>query len=101
MRRSASAKGQSLKTFLNGVWRDHPIFSMILGICSALAVSNKVENAIAMGAGVTFDLMLRMTDGAELDVSGMNRSEVLSALRSAAVMMNTPNGVNIAPKIER
>ena len=42
---------------MNGVWRDHPIFSMILGICSALAVSNKVENAIAMGAGVTFVLV--------------------------------------------
>jgi Na+-transporting NADH:ubiquinone oxidoreductase subunit D len=50
-------KGQSLKTFLNGIWRDHPIFSMVLGICSALAVSNKVENAIAMGSGVTFVLL--------------------------------------------
>ena len=49
--------GQSLKTFVNGIWRDHPIFSMILGICSALAVSNKVENALAMGAGVTFVLL--------------------------------------------
>lgn len=50
-------KTESFKTFMNGVWRDHPIFSMILGICSALAVSNKVENAIAMGAGVTFVLL--------------------------------------------
>jgi Na+-transporting NADH:ubiquinone oxidoreductase subunit D len=50
-------KTESYKTFLNGLWRDHPIFSMILGICSALAVSNKVENAIAMGAGVTFVLL--------------------------------------------
>lgn len=44
-------------TFLDGIWRDHPIFSMLLGICSALAVSNRVENAIAMGAGVTFVLL--------------------------------------------
>jgi Na(+)-translocating NADH:ubiquinone oxidoreductase D subunit len=50
-------KTESFQTFVNGVWRDHPIFSMILGICSALAVSNKVENAIAMGAGVTFVLL--------------------------------------------
>lgn len=50
-------KGQSIKTILNGLWRDHPIFSMVLGICSALAVSNKVENALAMGAGVTFVLI--------------------------------------------
>ena len=48
---------KTYETFMNGVWRDHPIFSMILGICSALAVSNRVENAIAMGAGVTFVLV--------------------------------------------
>ena len=50
-------KGKSLKTIINGIWRDHPIFSMVLGICSALAVSNRVENALAMGAGVTFVLI--------------------------------------------
>ena len=50
-------KTESFQTFMNGVWRDHPIFSMILGICSALAVSNSVNNAIAMGAGVTFVLV--------------------------------------------
>jgi Na+-transporting NADH:ubiquinone oxidoreductase subunit D len=48
---------QSLKVVLNGLWKDHPIFSMVLGICSALAISNKVENALAMGAGVTFTLI--------------------------------------------
>ncbi len=51
------AKKSSIKTIMNGIWRDHPIFSMLLGICSALAVSNRVENAIAMGAGVTFVLL--------------------------------------------
>jgi Na+-transporting NADH:ubiquinone oxidoreductase subunit D len=50
-------KTESYKTFMNGLWRDHPIFSLILGICSALAVSNRVENALAMGAGVTFVLL--------------------------------------------
>ena len=47
----------STKVMLNGLWKDHPIFSMVLGICSSLAVSNKVENALAMGAGVTFALI--------------------------------------------
>ncbi len=47
----------SMKVILNGLWKDQPIFSMVLGICSSLAVSNKVENAIAMGAGVTFALI--------------------------------------------
>lgn len=43
--------------FKNGLIKNNPIFSMVLGICSALAVSNKVENAIAMGLGVTFVLI--------------------------------------------
>ncbi len=46
------------RTFLNGIWNDNPIFSMVLGICSALAVTNRVQNALAMGAGVTFVLVL-------------------------------------------
>ena len=50
-------KSKTWTTIKDGVWRDHPIFSMLLGICSALAVSNRVENAIAMSAGVTFVLV--------------------------------------------
>lgn len=50
-------ESKSLTTIKDGIWRDHPIFSMLLGICSALAVSNRVENALAMGAGVTFVLL--------------------------------------------
>jgi len=37
------------KVVKNGVWSDHPICSMTLGICSALAITNKVENAIIKG----------------------------------------------------
>ena len=49
------AKGY--KTVKDGIWGDQPIFSMVLGVCSALAITNKVSNAIAMGAGVTFVLI--------------------------------------------
>lgn len=45
------------KTIMNGLWGNHPTFAMVLGICSALAITNKVSNAIAMGAGVTFCLV--------------------------------------------
>ena len=41
----------------NGIAHNNPIVVAVLGICSALAVSNKVENAIAMGLGVTFVVM--------------------------------------------
>jgi Na+-transporting NADH:ubiquinone oxidoreductase subunit D len=43
--------------FKNGLSQENPIAIAVLGICSALAVSNKVENAIAMGLGVTFVIM--------------------------------------------
>ncbi len=41
----------------DGLSRNNPIVVAVLGICSALAVTNKVENAIAMGLGVTFVIM--------------------------------------------
>jgi Na+-transporting NADH:ubiquinone oxidoreductase subunit D len=52
LRRVLGAEGY--KIVKKGIWGEHPIFAACLGICSALAVSNKVENAVAMGAGVTF-----------------------------------------------
>ena len=54
---STATKSEAFRTFMNGLWRDHPVFSMVLGICSALAISNRVDNALAMGAGVTFVLL--------------------------------------------
>jgi len=41
----------------DGLHKNNPIVVAVLGICSALAVTNKVENAIAMGLGVTFVVM--------------------------------------------
>ncbi len=41
----------------NGISIENPIAIAVLGICSALAVTNKVDNAIAMGLGVTFVVM--------------------------------------------
>lgn len=38
-----------------GMWRSNPILTAApLGVCSALAVSNRVANGIAMGLAVTF-----------------------------------------------
>lgn len=41
----------------DGLVKNNPVIIAVLGICSALAVTNKVENAIAMGIGVTFVIM--------------------------------------------
>jgi Na+-transporting NADH:ubiquinone oxidoreductase subunit D len=38
---------------LNGLWRDNPIFRQILGICSALAVTNVVLNTMVMCTSLT------------------------------------------------
>jgi len=48
---------KSFNIIRDGISRNNPIVIAVLGICSALAVTNKVENAIAMGLGVTFVIM--------------------------------------------
>jgi len=47
-------KGENWKIFVKGLWEDNPIFRMILGICSTLAVTNQVINTVAMGSAVVF-----------------------------------------------
>lgn len=49
---------KAFKVLIAGVWRDNPIFCMVLGICSALAITNKLANCIAMGLGVTFVMVV-------------------------------------------
>lgn len=45
------------RTFSKGFFKENAICCQLLGLCSALAVSNKVENALAMGLGVVFVLV--------------------------------------------
>ena len=52
----------------DGLTQNNPIAIAVLGICSALAVTNRVENAIAMGLGVTFVVV-----GSSLTVSLIRR----------------------------
>jgi Na+-transporting NADH:ubiquinone oxidoreductase subunit D len=46
--------GKGLATFKSGVWANNPISVQVLGICSALAVTSKMENAIVMGLALIF-----------------------------------------------
>lgn len=41
-----------LKTLKENLWANNPIFMQILGICSALAVTNLMRNTAIMGLGV-------------------------------------------------
>lgn len=52
--RRSFRQSKAFKVFLSGIWLDHPTFCMVLGICSMLAISNRMDNALIMGLGVAF-----------------------------------------------
>lgn len=45
-----------LNDFMNGIWKNNPIFKQVLGTCPTLAVTVSVMNGIAMGLATTFVL---------------------------------------------
>jgi electron transport complex protein RnfE len=47
--------------FLNGLWKENPVFVQVLGMCPVLAVTNSVQNAIAMGVSTMFVLVMSST----------------------------------------
>lgn len=51
-------KGKIKKTFLAPLGLDNPVFAQILGICSTLAVTNKLANTFVMTMGVMFTTTL-------------------------------------------
>lgn len=42
--------------FVKGLWKENPVFVMVLGMCPALAVSNTAINSLAMGSATLFVL---------------------------------------------
>ncbi len=48
---------QVLKDFKNGLWRENPIFVLVIGMCPTLAVTNTATNGFAMGLATTFVLL--------------------------------------------
>lgn len=42
------------RVFTNSIFKNNPIFMQLIGLCSILAVTSSLSNAIAMGAAVTF-----------------------------------------------
>ena len=51
-------KNSHLKELTKGIWKENPIFVIMLGMCPTLAVSTQVSNALGMGLGVVFVLTL-------------------------------------------
>ncbi len=46
--------GKGVVTFKEGAWTNNPISIQMLGICSALAVTNRLENSLVMGVALIF-----------------------------------------------
>jgi electron transport complex protein RnfE len=42
--------------FVNGLWKQNPVFVQVLGMCPTLAITNSVRNAVSMGLATTFVL---------------------------------------------
>jgi len=45
------------RTFTNGLWRENPVFRLLLGMCPTLAVTAAVRPALTMGLCVIFVLL--------------------------------------------
>jgi len=47
----------TLDIFTTGIWKENPVFVMMLGLCPVLAVTNSVLNSLAMGIASIFVLV--------------------------------------------
>jgi electron transport complex protein RnfE len=46
------------RIFTNGIIRENPLFVLMIGLCSSLAVTTAVSNGIGMGLSMTFVLLM-------------------------------------------
>jgi electron transport complex protein RnfE len=54
----ANAVQTDMEVFLKGLWRENPVFVILLGMCPTLAVTNSVINALAIGLASAFVLVM-------------------------------------------
>ena len=54
---TAATAPRSWDEFMEGVWRQNPVFVMVLGMCPTLAVTVSGVNALSMGVATTFVLV--------------------------------------------
>ena len=53
-----SGKVSTWRIFTNGIIRENPLLILMIGLCSALAVTTEVINGIGMGLSMTFVLLM-------------------------------------------
>ena len=78
------------EVFTRGIWRENPVLVQLLGLCPALAVTNSVENALAMGLATFFVLM-----GSSLLVAAF-KSVIPTEVRISAYILVIATFVTIA-----
>jgi len=49
------------KELIKGLWKENPVFRIVLGMCPILAITTSVNNAIGMGLAATFVLVCSNT----------------------------------------
>lgn len=49
------------RVFLDGAFKNNPVFIQLIGLCSTLAITNSLTNSLAMGIAVTFVLIMSNT----------------------------------------
>ena len=54
---SVVSQAKTFDEFMEGLWRQNPVFVMVLGMCPALAVTVSAVNALAMSFATTFVLV--------------------------------------------
>ena len=52
-----SSKASATQTLLAGLWKENPVFRLLLGMCPTLAVTAAVKPALTMGLSVIFVLV--------------------------------------------
>jgi electron transport complex protein RnfE len=54
----SETRGRFFRLFTNGIVRENPLLGLMIGLCSALAVTTEVKNGIGMGLSMTFVLLM-------------------------------------------
>ncbi|NTV94588.1 MAG: electron transport complex subunit E [Thiobacillus sp.] len=74
-------QASTMDEFLEGIWKQNPVFVMVLGMCPTLAVTVSAMNAVSMGLATTFVLVFSCL------LVSMVRNIVPSQVRIAAYIL--------------